>query len=57
MTINFDAGVSAGMDMTLYFLSQVMGEDVARQAANFAEYAGQWTDPSDDPWGKEQPSS
>ncbi len=45
------------MDMTLYFLSKVLGEDVARQAASFAEYAGQWTDPSDDPWGKEQPSS
>ena len=44
-------GVSAGMDMSLYFIAKVLGEEVAAQAAKFAEYSGQWKDPSDDPFG------
>jgi len=39
------------MDMTLAFFAKMLGEDVSQQAAKFAEYNGQWSDPSDDPWG------
>ena len=48
---NSAAGVSAGMDMSLYFIAKVLGEEAAAQAAKFAEYSGQWKDPSDDPFG------
>lgn len=37
--------------MILFFLAQVLGEGAARKAAQFAEYNGQWQDPSNDPWG------
>ena len=45
------AGVSAGMDMSLYFVSQVLGNEVASKVAQFAEYNGQWEDWQLDPWG------
>lgn len=48
--INF-VGVSAGMDMILHFIALTLGQATARQAAKFAEYNGQWTDPNEDPWG------
>ena len=46
----FFAGVSAGLDMTLYFIAKEMGQEEAEKTAKFAEYNGQWTDPLDDPW-------
>ncbi len=45
------AGVSAGMDMALAFISHVHGADVAAEAAAFAEYSGTYKDPDHDPFG------
>lgn len=45
------AGVSAGMDMALAFISHVHGADVAAEAAAHAEYSGTYTDPNNDPFG------
>ena len=47
------AGVSAGIDMTLFFIEQVWGAEEAQKAAKYAEYNGQWADPSDDPWSQD----
>lgn len=46
------AGVSAGMDMILYFIACVLGDATAQQAAKFAEYNGQWRNSKDDVWGE-----
>ncbi|KAK9853097.1 hypothetical protein WJX84_004244 [Apatococcus fuscideae] len=40
------AGVSAGMDMTLHLISLILGPADAKVVADFAEYDGQWTDPT-----------
>jgi len=45
------SGVSAGMDMTLALIAQLVGEDLANQAANAAEYNWQ-KDASYDPFAK-----
>ena len=39
------------MDMTLHFISLVLDDATAAQAAKYAEYNGQWVDALDDPWG------
>ncbi|KAL3155185.1 hypothetical protein ABBQ32_013125 [Trebouxia sp. C0010 RCD-2024] len=44
------SGVSAGMDMTMFFIDKVAGSAVANQVAAYAEYDGQWTDPGADKW-------
>jgi len=44
------SGVSAGMDMTLYFIGKVIGSKTAREVARYTEYDGQWTDPTADRW-------
>ena len=44
------AGVSAGMDMALALIASLEGAQVARRAADYAEY--RWNDdPDDDPFG------
>lgn len=44
------SGVSAGMDMTMFFIDKIAGPDVAGQVAAFTEYNGQWTNPGADNW-------
>lgn len=44
------SGVSAGMDMTMFFIAKLHGSDVADQVAQYVEYDGQWTDPTADKW-------
>ena len=45
------SGVSAGMDMSLALISQILGEKAAKDAALWAEYS--WhTDASNDPFAK-----
>lgn len=44
------SGVSAGMDMTLYFIDKVAGSETAAQVARYVEYDGQWTDSTADKW-------
>lgn len=45
------SGVSAGMDMTLALIAHILGDDIAQQAANNAEYS--WhKDASFDPFAK-----
>ncbi len=42
----------AGMDMALAFIANLKGDDIAEEAARFAEYSGSWRDGEDDPWGR-----
>ena len=44
------SGVSAGMDMVMFFIDKIAGPDVANQVAAFTEYDGQWTNPGADKW-------
>ena len=44
------SGVSAGMDMIMFFINKIAGPDVAKQVAAFTEYDGQWTNPRADKW-------
>lgn len=44
------SGVSAGMDMILFFIAKLLGEDIAKSTAEFAEYSGEWSDSTNDPW-------
>lgn len=48
------SGVSAGMDMTMYFIDKVAGSDLAYQVAQYTEYDGQWTDSTADKWSEPQ---
>lgn len=45
------AGVSAGMYMALAFIQELHGPQVAAECAQFAEYSGQYSDPTNDPFG------
>jgi transcriptional regulator GlxA family with amidase domain len=36
------AGISAGIDMSLYVVSRLLGTEVARETAEYMEYEGQW---------------
>lgn len=44
------SGVSAGMDMIMFFIHKIAGPDVANQVAAYTEYDGQWTNPGADKW-------
>ena len=44
------SGVSAGMDMTMYFIDKLAGSQTAQQVAQYTEYNGQWTDSTADRW-------
>ena len=44
------SGVSAGMDMVMFFICKIAGADVANQVAAYTEYDGQWTNPGADKW-------
>lgn len=44
------SGVSAGMDMVMFFIDKIAGADVANQVAAYTEYDGQWTNPGADKW-------
>ena len=46
------SGVSAGMDMAYAIIAEDLGEEVAAEAARYAEYVPD-TDPTDDPFAKE----
>lgn len=46
------SGVTAGMDMTLYFIAKLLGSDAAHSAAAYTEYDGQWIDSTADNWSK-----
>jgi transcriptional regulator GlxA family with amidase domain len=40
--IVLSSGVSAGIDMSLYVVSRLHGEEVARETARYMEYEGDW---------------
>ena len=42
------AGVSAGIDMSLHVVAQLLGADVARETARYMEYDGAWERQIDD---------
>ena len=44
------SGVSAGMDMTMFFIEKIAGPELAKQVAAYTEYDGQWTNPAADKW-------
>lgn len=46
------SGVSAGMDMTMYFIEKLAGSQTAQQVAQYTEYDGQWTDSTADKWSE-----
>ena len=46
------SGVSAGMDLTLYFIAKVIDEQTAEEVARYAEYDGQWTDSPANKWSE-----
>ena len=45
-TLLCSSGVSAGIDMSLYLVSRLHGDDVARETARYMEYEGRWDDVS-----------
>jgi transcriptional regulator GlxA family with amidase domain len=45
-TLLCSSGVSAGIDMALYLVSRLHGDDVARETARYMEYEGRWDDVS-----------
>ena len=46
------SGVSAGMDMTMYFITKLFGSELANKVAAYTEYDGQWTDSTADKWSE-----
>ncbi|KAG0260715.1 hypothetical protein DFQ27_003412 [Actinomortierella ambigua] len=50
------SGVSAGMDMAFYVISQLYGEDLAKELANWIEYT-RHTDAEDDPFSDVYPEN
>ena len=38
------SGVSAGIDMALYVVARLHGDDIARETARYMEYEGRWDD-------------
>ena len=44
------SGVSAGMDMTMFFIDKIAGANIANKVAAYTEYDGQWTNSHADKW-------
>lgn len=44
------SGVSAGMDMTMFFIDKIAGATIVNKVAAYTEYDGQWTNSHADKW-------
>ena len=45
-TLLCSSGVSAGIDMSLYLVARLHGDDIAMECARYMEYEGHWNDVS-----------